>query len=94
MWPSLERRRTERREITCLVLIARERAAFLGHRDNVSTTGCCTSRPDDWSLPVHSRVMLYLLIDQSRVQSAPAQVAWANAEFVGFEYLEPQPLPC
>lgn len=93
MWPSIERRRAERQDYACQVVIARDRAAFLGHMDDVSTTGCCTSRPDDWSLPVHARVMLYLLVDQNRVQAAPAEVAWANGEFVGFEYLEAQPLP-
>lgn len=88
-----ERRRAERRDYDCLVLIAHGAEGFLGHIDNVSATGCRTTRPHDWALGNGADVRLYLMIDESHVFSAEARVVWASTQFVGFEYLEPQPLP-
>jgi PilZ domain len=88
-----ERRRAPRADFECVVMIAHGTDGFVGQIENVSAVGCCTSRPEDWSLEVGKEVRLYLLIDLRHVFSAPARVAWANARSVGFEYLEPQPLP-
>jgi PilZ domain len=88
-----ERRRAERHEYECLVLIAHGPDGFVGHIDNVSATGCRTTRPHDWSLANGTEVRLYLMIDERHVFSAEARAVWASTEFLGFEYLEPQPLP-
>jgi hypothetical protein len=88
-----ERRRAPRHDYDCAVLIARGAEGFLGQIENVSATGCCVTRPHDWTLAVASEVILYLLIDGRHVFGAPARVVWANAHSIGFEYLEPQPLP-
>ncbi|MEQ1513577.1 MAG: PilZ domain-containing protein [Lysobacteraceae bacterium] len=88
-----ERRRAERHEYDCLVLIAYGPDGFLGHIDNVSATGCRTTRPHDWALANGTEVRLYLMIDERHVFSAEARVVWANPQFLGFEYLEAQPLP-
>jgi hypothetical protein len=88
-----ERRRAQRQEYDCQVLIANGTDGFLGHIDNVSATGCRTTRPHDWSLVDGTEVLLYLMIDERHVFGARAHVVWANAKFVGFEYLETQPLP-
>ena len=88
-----ERRRADRHEYDCLVLIARGADGFLGHIDNVSATGCCVTRPHDWSLINGAHIRLYLLIDERHVFSAEARVVWSSPQFVGFEYLEPQALP-
>jgi hypothetical protein len=88
-----ERRRAPRVEFECLVMIVRDRDGFVGQMENVSATGCCITRPEDWSLKIEEQVMLYLLIDMRHVFSASARVAWDSEQFVGFEYLEPQPLP-
>ncbi len=89
-----ERRRAPRVEFECVVMIAHGSAdGFVAHMENVSAVGCCTTRPEDWSLSVDDDVRLYLLIDLRHVFSAPARVAWISDRFVGFEYLEPQRLP-
>lgn len=88
-----ERRRAPRVEFECVVMIAHGTDGFVAHMENVSAVGCCTSRPEDWSLNINDPVRLYLLIDMRHVFSAPARVAWTSDRFVGFEYLEPQPLP-
>jgi hypothetical protein len=88
-----ERRRAPRVDFECVVMIAHGTDGFVGQMENVSAVGCCASRPEDWSLDIGDEVRLYLLIDLRHVFSAPARVAWSNAKFVGFEYLEPQPLP-
>lgn len=88
-----ERRRAQRHEYECLVLIARGEEGFLGHIDNVSATGCCVTRPHDWSLGNGTQVRLYLMIDETHVFSAQASVVWSSPQFVGFAYLEPQTLP-
>lgn len=88
-----DRRRAQRHDYDCLVLVARGAEGFLGHIDNVSASGCCITRPHDWSLGNGSDVRLYLMIDERHVFSAQARVVWASPEFVGLEYLEPQPLP-
>lgn len=88
-----ERRRAERHEYDCLVLIAHGPDGFLGHIDNVSASGCRTTRPHDWALADGTEVRLYLMIDESYVFSAEARVVWASPQFLGFEYLELQPLP-
>jgi PilZ domain len=88
-----DRRRAPRVDFECVVMIAHGTEGFVAQMENVSAVGCCTSRPDDWSLDVGEHVRLYLLIDLRHVFSAPARVAWASERFVGFEYLEPQPLP-
>ncbi|NOT89892.1 MAG: PilZ domain-containing protein [Lysobacter sp.] len=88
-----ERRRAERHEYDCLVLIAHGPDGFVGHIDNVSATGCRTTRPHDWALANGAEVRLYLMIDERYVFSAEARVVWASNEYLGFEYLEPQPLP-
>lgn len=87
-----ERRRADRHEYDCLVLIARGADGFLGHIDDVSATGCCVIRPYDWSLINGTHVWLYLMIDERHVFSAEARVVWSSPQFVGFEYLEPQAL--
>jgi len=76
-----------------MVLIAKGTEAFLGDIENVSATGCCVTRPQDWALDNGSDVILYLLIDDAHVFGALARVVWANAQWIGFEYREPQPLP-
>lgn len=88
-----ERRRAPRVDFECVVMIAHGNEGFVAHMENVSAVGCCTSRPEDWSLNIQTEVRLYLLIDLRHVFSAPARVAWTSDRFVGFEYLEPQPLP-
>lgn len=88
-----ERRRAPRRDYDCLVLVAYGDEGFLGHVDNVSASGCCISRPEDWSLANGTEVRLFLLIDLRHVFCAAARVVWSSAQFVGFQYLEPQPLP-
>lgn len=88
-----ERRRAPRVDFECVVMIAHGTEGFVAHMENVSAVGCCTSRPEDWSLNIQTEVRLYLLIDLLHVFSAPARVAWTSDRFVGFEYLEPQPLP-
>ena len=88
-----ERRHAQRQEYDCLVLIARGAEGFLGHIDNLSATGCCTTRPHDWSLTNGTQVRLYLMIDERHVFSAQARVVWASPQVVGFQYLEPQMLP-
>jgi PilZ domain len=88
-----ERRRADRHEYDCLVLIARGADGFLGHIDNVSATGCCVTRPHDWSLINGTHVRLYLMIDERHVFSVESRVVWCSPQFVGFEYLEPQALP-
>ena len=88
-----ERRRADRHESDCLVLIARSADGFLGHIDNVSATGCCVTRPHDWSLINGTLVRLYLMIDERHVFSAEARVVWSSPQFVGFAYLETQILP-
>ncbi len=88
-----ERRHAQRQEYDCLVLIARGAEGFLGHIDNLSATGCCTTRPHDWSLSNGTQVRLYLMIDERHVFSAQARVVWASPQFVGFQYLEQQMLP-
>ncbi len=76
-----------------MVMIAHGAEGFVAQMENGSGVGCCTSRPEDWSLSVGEQVRLYLLIDMRHVFSAPARVAWASERFLGFEYLEPLPLP-
>jgi PilZ domain len=88
-----ERRRAQRHEYDCQVLIANGIDGFVSHIENVSATGCCTTRPHDWSLDNGSEVVLYLMIDERHVFGAKARVVWTSAQFLGFEYLEPQPLP-
>lgn len=88
-----ERRRSPRQDYECPVLIARGVDGFIGHIDNVSATGCRVTRPHDWSLEDGTEVRLYLMIDARHVFGAEARVVWAGPQFVGFEYLEPQPLP-
>lgn len=88
-----ERRRAPRHEYDCPVLIARDAEGFLGNIDNVSASGCCITRPHDWSLADGTQVWLYLMIDERHVFGAQARVVWTSPQFVGFEYLEPQPLP-
>ncbi len=88
-----ERRRADRHEYDCLVLITLGADGFIGHIDNVSATGCCVTRPHDWSLINGTQVLLYLMIDERYVFSAEARVVWSTPQFVGFEYLEPQALP-
>jgi PilZ domain len=88
-----ERRQDPRYDYECLVLIARGAEGFIGRMDNVSTTGCCITRPDDWSLPVGAEIRLYLLIDLRHVFSVTARVMWTSDHFIGFQYLERQDLP-
>ncbi len=88
-----DRRRAPRIDFECVVMIAHGTDGFVARMENVSAVGCCTSRPEDWALSVDDQVRLYLLIDLRHVFSAPARVAWTSDRFVGFEYLEPQPLP-
>ena len=88
-----ERRNAPRHDYDCLVLIACGEDGFLGHIDNVSASGCCVTRPEDWALPDGTEVRLFLLIDQRHVFSAAAKVVWNSPRFVGFQYLEMQPLP-
>lgn len=88
-----ERRRAARQDYECLVLIAHGADGFLGHIDNVSASGCRTTRPHDWSLADGTDVRLYLMIDERHVFSAEARVVWTSPQFVGFEYFEAQPLP-
>jgi hypothetical protein len=88
-----ERRRAPRHPYDCTVLIARGADGFLGQIDNVSSTGCRVTRPHDWSLADGTEVRLWLLIDDTHVFSAAARVVWTDPRFVGFAYLEAQPLP-
>jgi hypothetical protein len=88
-----DRRRAPRIDFECVVMIAHGEDGFVGQMENVSAIGCCTTRPDDWTLEPDANVRLYLLIDLRHVFSAPARVAWVSERLVGFEYLEPQPLP-
>ena len=60
---------------------------------NGSRLATRATRPHDWSLANGTEVLLYLMIDERHVFGARARVVWASAQAIGFEYLEPQPLP-
>ena len=88
-----ERRAAPRFEYDCPVLIAQDADGFIAQIENVSVTGCCTTRPLDWALALGAEVRLYLMVDMRHVHSVQARVMWCSEHFVGFQYLEQQPLP-
>lgn len=88
-----DRRQAPRYDYDCPVLIAHEAEGFVAHIENVSVTGCCTTRPLDWSLSLGAVVRLFLMVDMRHVHSVLARVMWCSEHFVGFQYAEQQPLP-
>lgn len=89
----LDRRNRPRYDYDCPVLVAHEAEGFIAHVENVSVTGCCCTRPLDWSVPLGTEVRLFLMVDMRHVHSVLARVMWCSEHFVGFQYVEQQPLP-
>lgn len=90
-----ELRRSPRFDFECTVLIQiGGDIAYFSFMENVSSAGCCIHKPKNLTgLPRGSQVKLFHNLGRSRSEAVPATVVWANENFLGFEYKDPQALP-
>ena len=88
-----DQRRTLRYSYQCQVIVATNDKSCITQLENLSQTGCCIQKPADWAFSPNDVLNLYFVIDNEHVIDAEAMLVWEDANLIGLEYLQAQPIP-
>ncbi len=88
-----DQRRALRYSYQCQVIVATSNKSCITQLENLSKTGCCIQKPDDWEFSPNDVLNLYFVIDNEHVIDAEAMLVWDDAKLIGLQYLQAQPIP-
>ena len=88
-----DQRRELRNSHQCQVIVATNDKSCITQLENLSQSGCCIQKPADWKFSLNDVLNLYFIIDNEHVVDAEAMLVWEDANLIGLEYLQAQPIP-
>jgi len=90
---TLEQRRAHRYIYQCQVVVATNEKSCITELDNLSRSGCCIMKPEDWDFSPNDVLNLYFIIDNEHVVDAEAMFVWDDGNKIGLQYLQVQAVP-
>lgn len=90
---SLEQRREHRYIYQCQVVIATNEKSCITELENLSKSGCCVMKPEDWDFSPNDVLNLYFVIDGDHVIDVEAMFIWDDGYKIGLQYLQAQDVP-
>ena len=88
-----DQRREFRNSHQCQVIVATNDKSCITQLENLSPSGCCIQKPADWNFSRNDVLHLYFVIDSEHVIDAEAMLVWEDANLIGLQYLQAQPIP-
>ena len=85
-----EHRRAHRYSYQCQVVVATHDKSCITELDNLSKSGCCIRKPQDWNFSPNDVLNLYFIIDNDHVIDVEAMFVWDDGKKIGLQYLQAQ----
>jgi hypothetical protein len=90
---STEQRQAIRYSHECQVVVATRDKSCVAQLENLSESGCCIQKPEDWNFSSNDILNLYFVIDNEHVVDAEAMIVWEVSTHAGLQYLHTQAVP-
>ena len=90
---STEQRQAIRYSHECQVVVATGDKSCIAQLENLSESGCCIQKPEDWNFSPNDILNLYFVIDNEHIIDAEAMIVWEVSTHAGLQYLHAQAVP-
>lgn len=90
---TLEKRHSHRYHYPCQVVVATNEKSCITEIENLSKSGCCIRKPDDWDFSPNDVLNLYFILANDHVVDAEAMFIWDDGKTIGLQYLQAQAVP-
>jgi hypothetical protein len=90
---STEQRQAIRYSHECQVVVATRDKSCVAQLENLSESGCCIQKPEDWNFSSNDILNLYFVIDNEHIVDAEAMIVWEVSTHAGLQYLHAQAVP-